>query len=58
MNIITYARVATFIALLLPAVLLADETPGTLQEIDTVTIIGKRADAADVPGSAHVIDSE
>lgn len=29
-----------------------------LQEIDTVTIIGKRADAADVPGSAHVVDSE
>jgi Fe(3+) dicitrate transport protein len=30
----------------------------TLQPIDTVTIIGRRSDAADVPGSAHVIDSE
>ncbi len=26
--------------------------------IDTVTIIGKQSDAADVPGSAHVIDHE
>ena len=58
MNIITYARMATFTALLFPAVLLADDTPGTPQAIDTVTIIGKQADAADVPGSAHVIDSE
>jgi Fe(3+) dicitrate transport protein len=29
-----------------------------VEEIDTVTIIGKKVDAADVPGSAHVIDSE
>ena len=28
------------------------------QPIDTVTIIGRRGDVADVPGSAHVIDSE
>ena len=28
------------------------------QPIDTVTIIGHRADVADVPGSAHVIDNE
>ena len=37
-------------------------TPAMAQEetqaIDTVTIIGNRADAADVPGSAHVVDSE
>jgi Fe(3+) dicitrate transport protein len=26
--------------------------------IDTVTIIGKRSDVADIPGSAHVIDSD
>ena len=26
--------------------------------IDTVTIIGKKIDVADVPGSAHVIDTE
>ncbi len=29
-----------------------------LQPIDTVTIIGRSGDVADVPGSAHVIDSE
>ncbi|MDH3375313.1 MAG: TonB-dependent receptor, partial [Gammaproteobacteria bacterium] len=28
------------------------------QPIDTVTIIGRSSDVADVPGSAHVIDSE
>ena len=58
MNIITYARIAAVTGLLFPAAVLADNIPETLQEIDTVTIIGKRADAADVPGSAHVIDSE
>ena len=26
--------------------------------IDTVTIIGRKSDVADVPGSAHVIDNE
>ena len=30
----------------------------TAGPVDTVTIIGHKADAADVPGSAHVIDSE
>ncbi|MGB5332189.1 MAG: TonB-dependent receptor [Woeseiaceae bacterium] len=58
MNIITYVRVTACGALLLPSVLLAEAGPETLQAIDTVTIIGKQADAADVPGSAHVIDSE
>jgi Fe(3+) dicitrate transport protein len=29
-----------------------------VEEIDTVTIIGRRGDVADVPGSAHVVDSE
>jgi Fe(3+) dicitrate transport protein len=29
-----------------------------LEPIDTVTIIGRSSDAADVPGSAHVIDNE
>ena len=58
MNIITYVRVAACGALLLPSVVLAEAGPETLQAIDTVTIIGKQADAADVPGSAHVIDSE
>ena len=30
----------------------------SLKPIDTVTIIGRRSDVADVPGSAHVVDSE
>jgi Fe(3+) dicitrate transport protein len=30
----------------------------SLAPIDTVTIIGRRSDVADVPGSAHVVDSE
>ena len=58
MNIITYGRLAMFASLLFPAALLAKDSTKTLQEIDTVTIIGKQADAADIPGSAHVIDSE
>ncbi|NIL93155.1 MAG: TonB-dependent receptor [Woeseiaceae bacterium] len=29
-----------------------------LQPIDTITIIGRQSDVADVPGSAHVMDSE
>ena len=58
MNIITYVRIAASGALLLPSVLLAEVSPEGLQEIDTVTIIGRQVDAADVPGSAHVIDSE
>lgn len=32
-------------------------TDQALRPIDTVTIIGRASDAADVPGSAHVIDS-
>lgn len=40
--------------LLAPAA--ADERQN--ESIDTVTIIGKRTDIADIPGSAHVIDSE
>ena len=58
MNIITYARSTAVAALLLPFALFAETGAETLQEIDTVTIIGKQADAADVPGSAHVIDAE
>jgi Fe(3+) dicitrate transport protein len=32
-------------------------TDVALSPIDTVTIIGRRSDVADVPGSAHVVDS-
>ncbi len=42
---------------LLPFSALADEQQ-TVEEIDTVTIIGKKIDAADVPGSAHVVDTD
>ena len=47
-------------ALLLPTAVFGEETlaRATAEEIDTVTIIGRKGDVADVPGSAHVIDSE
>ena len=41
----------------LPLAALADAAD-TVQEIDTVTIIGKKADITDIPGSAHVVDTE
>jgi Fe(3+) dicitrate transport protein len=43
-----------------PPALLADEAGRDQQSgaIETVTIIGHRTDAADVPGSAHVVDSQ
>ncbi|MDJ0750627.1 MAG: TonB-dependent receptor [Woeseiaceae bacterium] len=34
------------------------EGPQPLEEIDTVTIIGKKIQTADIPGSAHVVDTE
>lgn len=45
-------------ALIVPTFAAAQADSGDVEEIDTVTIIGKKIDAADVPGSAHVIDSE
>mgnify|MGYP001827941394 CR=1 FL=1 len=53
------ARTAIAAAVLaaLPAAALA-ESADTLQEIDTVTIIGKKTDVSDIPGSAHVVDTE
>ncbi len=44
--------------LMLSATVFAVDITSDAEEIDTVTIIGSRSDAADVPGSAHVIDSE
>jgi Fe(3+) dicitrate transport protein len=35
-----------------------DGNSAVVEEIDTVTIIGRRGDVADVPGSAHVVDNE
>ena len=42
----------------LPLTTLAGDAEVEVDEIDTVTIIGRMADIADVPGSAHVIDAE
>ena len=43
---------------LAPVLVLAQDDTSTFEEIDTVTIIGRKADAADIPGSAHIVDSE
>ena len=61
MNAKSLFNTVTCTALLLaPALGVAEDHDGdrVVEEIDTVTIIGKKVDAADVPGSAHVIDSE
>lgn len=55
-----FARRTGICAVLLLAAslaLAAGETAST-DEIDTVTIIGKKTDLADVPGSAYIVDSE
>lgn len=44
--------------LFLPLFAGAQDARDESEVIDTVTIIGKRADVADIPGSAHVIDAE
>ena len=44
--------------LLLPVIAFAQDTANNSKALDTVTIIGKRADVADIPGSAHIVDSE
>lgn len=54
---ITAAYVTFFMA---PATAIAqtDSRDLAIEEIDTVTILGRKADVADVPGSAHSIDAE
>lgn len=42
----------------LPFAAFADDDEVLNEEIDTVTIVGRISDVADVPGSAHVIDAE
>lgn len=45
--------------LLVPAYVTAEvDGDPSIKEIDTVTIIGRKADVADVPGSAHVVNAE
>lgn len=53
----TVGRTAIVVAAVLPlaAPALAETD---VQEIDTVTIIGKKADVSDIPGSAHIVDAE
>jgi Fe(3+) dicitrate transport protein len=41
-----------------PLLVIADDITKESEDIETVTIIGKKTAAADIPGSAHVIDSE
>ena len=53
----TFAWASTAL-LLLPVLVLAQDAPNSSKAIDTVTIIGKKTDVADIPGSAHVVDSE
>ena len=58
MHVRTPARAAIFTYLCsLPLVVTAQASDSSVEEIDTVTIIGRMAEAADVPGSAHVIDA-
>jgi Fe(3+) dicitrate transport protein len=44
--------------LLLPVLAMAQDISNSSKAIDTVTIIGRKTDVADIPGSAHVVDSE
>ena len=54
-----FVRIAILIALVTTPVTVVGQGAGEETEaIDTVTIIGKKGSAADVPGSAHVIDTE
>ncbi|MCH9693225.1 MAG: TonB-dependent receptor [Gammaproteobacteria bacterium] len=41
-----------------PLMVSAQQPTDNVEEIDTVTIIGSQADVADVPGSAHIVNSE
>ena len=59
MKATTSARIISLSALLLlPALVVAQDVNNRSEVIDTVTIIGKRTDVADIPGSAHVVDAE
>jgi len=42
--------------LFLPTLTFSQDVASRSEAIDTVTIIGKRADVADIPGSAHIVD--
>jgi len=50
--------VAAAVLFLVPLTGSAQESRDSSEVIDSVTIIGKRTDVADIPGSAHVVDAE
>jgi Fe(3+) dicitrate transport protein len=58
MNTSTLRACIAAALLVSPTILFAQDIEDNVDVIDTVTIIGKKIDAADVPGSAHVVDSE
>ena len=62
MNATRRRAIASFAAVsaLFPAVSAHanDDSSLSLEPIETITIIGRQTDVADVPGSAHVIDAE
>jgi Fe(3+) dicitrate transport protein len=54
----TSAALSTLISLAGTSGVLAQDSADSVEAIDTVTIIGRHADIADVPGSAHVVGGE
>jgi Fe(3+) dicitrate transport protein len=58
MNTSTLRACIAAALLVSPTIQFAQDIEDNVDVIDTVTIIGKKIDAADVPGSAHVVDSE
>jgi len=54
----TIASFAAILALQLTAGAHAEGDAPSLEPIETITIIGRQTDVADVPGSAHVVDAE
>ena len=59
MNKPVLSRATILAALFLaPTFVLAQDDSRSVEEIDTVTIIGRKADIADIAGSAHIVDSE
>ena len=58
MNTVSLRASIAAALLVLPTAGFAQDSTDANEVIDTVTINGKRIDAADVPGSAHVIDTE
>lgn len=57
----TTCRSALPLSLLIATLPVFGQEPGAdtaLEPIDTITIIGRSADVADIPGSAHVVDAE